>query len=174
MTQPLIERAIAGSIPARDQLLRQLADVWFRFCFSILGDAESAREAVQETALRFLAQLPSFGGHSQLKTWSLGIALNVTREMRRKRPGDATGDLTETAGKMDQPGALMQERETHALLIESLNGLSDRQRQAIVLRFFEDLSVEETAAAMNCAVGTVKATVHQALKLLKSKLGSVF
>ena len=43
-----------------------------------------------------------------------------------------------------------------------LADLPDRQREAIVLRFLEELSVEQTAAAMGCAEGTVKATVHQA------------
>jgi RNA polymerase sigma factor (sigma-70 family) len=48
--------------------------------------------------------------------------------------------------------------------------LSERQREAVVLRFFEELSVEETAAAMECAPGTVKATVHQALRAMRNKL----
>ena len=51
-----------------------------------------------------------------------------------------------------------------------LNTLPDRQREAITLRFFEEMSVEETASAMGCAVGTVKATVHQALRALKLKM----
>jgi RNA polymerase sigma factor (sigma-70 family) len=51
-----------------------------------------------------------------------------------------------------------------------LQTLPDRQREAIVLRFFEELSVEQTAAAMDCAVGTVKATVHQALRALREKM----
>jgi RNA polymerase sigma factor (sigma-70 family) len=51
--------------------------------------------------------------------------------------------------------------------------LPDRQREAIVLRFFEELSVEETAAAMNCAAGTVKATVHQALRAMRARLENV-
>jgi RNA polymerase sigma factor (sigma-70 family) len=62
------------------------------------------------------------------------------------------------------------ESEHASLLRETLNELPERQREAVVLRFFESLSVEETAAAMNCAEGTVKATVHQALRALRSKL----
>ena len=55
-------------------------------------------------------------------------------------------------------------------MIDYLNGLNERQREAVVLRFFEELSVEDTAAAMNCAPGTVKATVHQALRSLRQRL----
>jgi RNA polymerase sigma factor (sigma-70 family) len=60
--------------------------------------------------------------------------------------------------------------ESAGILHEVLRDLPDRQREAIVLRFFEELSVEETATAMNCAEGTVKATVHQALRALRAKL----
>jgi RNA polymerase sigma factor (sigma-70 family) len=48
--------------------------------------------------------------------------------------------------------------------------LPQRQREALLLRYFEGLSLEEAAAAMGCAVGTVKATVHQALRALRTKL----
>jgi RNA polymerase sigma-70 factor, ECF subfamily len=170
VTQDLIERATAGSRQARDQLLRELADPWFRFSLSILRDAELAREAVQETAVRFLQQLSGFRGQSQLKTWSLGIALNVTREMRRKRSIGSDEALDATGSPLHGPDTSAELSEMQAMLHSSLHELSDRQREAVVLRFFEDLSVEETAATMKCAAGTVKATVHQALRLLKTKL----
>jgi RNA polymerase sigma factor (sigma-70 family) len=51
-----------------------------------------------------------------------------------------------------------------------LADLPERQREAVILRYFEELSVEDTAAAMNCAPGTVKATVHQALRALRKRL----
>jgi RNA polymerase sigma factor (sigma-70 family) len=51
-----------------------------------------------------------------------------------------------------------------------LGELPQRQREVVVLRFFEELSVEETAAAMDCAQGTVKATLHQALRALRKRI----
>jgi len=65
-------------------------------------------------------------------------------------------------------GALV--RLEQSAVVAALRRLSGRQREAIVLRFFEELSVEETAAAMSCAEGTVKATVHQALRSLRQRL----
>jgi RNA polymerase sigma-70 factor (ECF subfamily) len=174
-----IDAARLGNRAARATLLAALQDPWFRFSLSLLRDPESARDAVQETAVRFLRQLPSFRGESQLRTWSLGIALNVVREMRRKRRGDASLP-EEDAGPLTAPAAagrdivtaegsaeLSEERER---LRAVLDQLPDRQREAVLLRFFEDLSVEETARAMACAPGTVKATVHQALATLRRKL----
>ena len=169
MDAALIEAARGGDRAAQAGLLDALQDVWFRFCLSqFRGDRDLAADATQETALRFLRQLGSFRGESRLQTWSLSIALNVVREMRRKRGFE----LLDPA--QDQPAATPRlpdlDDDEHAILKATLASLPDRQREAITLRFFEELSVEQTAAVMNCATGTVKATVHQALRVLREKL----
>ena len=53
---------------------------------------------------------------------------------------------------------------------ELLKDLGERQREAILLRFFEEQSVDETAASMDCSPGTVKATVFQAIRILREKM----
>lgn len=180
MDAATIDAARLGNRSARATLLGALQDPWYRFCLSLLGDPDRAREATQETALRFLRDLHRFRGDSQLRTWSMGIALNVVREMRRAKGGRDLAPLPddETSAAIapgrealspapdDAADAAEQRERLRAVLAE----LPERQREAVVLRYFEDLSVEETAAAMDCAPGTVKATVHQALKALKRKL----
>jgi RNA polymerase sigma-70 factor (ECF subfamily) len=177
---PTLHAARRGDRAAVAVLLRELQDPWYRFALSLLGDADRAMEAAQESGLRFLKLLPGFRGDSRLQTWALGIALNVVREMRRKdRPLPEEGQrhlvLTRaaalaTAGGDASPLASADGAEQRQRLRELLARLPDRQREAITLRFFEDLSVQETAELMNCAEGTVKATVHQALRSMKSKL----
>jgi RNA polymerase sigma-70 factor (ECF subfamily) len=159
-------------------LLRQLQDPWYRLSLAMLRDAELACEAVQETGLRFLRQLSGFRGDSQLRTWSLGIAINVVRELKRRRGrltcvGDPANDLADPPGD-DAPHASagMERQEAQQQVRKLLGELPERQREAVVLRFFEDLSVDETAKLMGCAAGTVKATVHQALRSLRKRLGN--
>src|SRR5689334_17426181 len=98
-----LEAARLGNRKALSELLTSLQDVWFRFAMNLLRDQELAADATQETALRFMRQLPSFRGESQLKTWSLGIALNVVREMRRSRRETAETDF-DAIPKGDEPG----------------------------------------------------------------------
>lgn len=132
-----------------------------------------ARDATQETALRFLRELPSFRGQSSVRTWSIGIALNVTRELRRggRTPDHLARAGVELGGPAPQSAEVNAEAsEQLAALRTTLESLPDRQREAVVLRFLEGMSVEETAAVMQCAAGTVKATVHQALRSLRQKL----
>lgn len=167
-----IEAARRGHRPSQARLLTSLQDGWFRFCLAQLhGDRHRAADATQETALRFLKQLPTFRGESQLRTWSLSIALNVVREMRRTQRPTHDLDRAHLAPERSSGGSSEVETadETETLK-RTLASLPDRQREAITLRFFEELSVEETAAVMQCATGTVKATVHQALRVLREKL----
>jgi RNA polymerase sigma-70 factor (ECF subfamily) len=173
MDQELIEQARLGRRAARDALLRELQDPWYRFCLSQLRDPEAARDATQETALRFLRTLSNFRGQSSITTWSMGIALNVIREMRRSRKHeslDAHFAAEGSSAEVVPDSAARSEAQT--VMRSLLNDLPDRQKEAIALRFFEGMSVDQTATAMQCAAGTVKATVHQALRALRAKLGT--
>jgi RNA polymerase sigma-70 factor, ECF subfamily len=172
-----VQAARKGDRAALATLLRELQDPWYRFSLSLLGDADRAREATQETGLRFLKTIAAFRGDSQLQTWTLGIALNVVREMRRKgRPIPIEGQehlATSGAARRaaaESPEAAADSAEQRQRLHAVLADLPERQREAVVLRFFEDLSVQDTARAMSCAEGTVKATVHQALRSMKQRL----
>ncbi len=178
MDQITLEAARRGDRGACATLLRELQDPWFRLCMGLLGgNQEDARDAVQETALRFVRDLPRYRGDSSIMTWSMGIAINVTREMRRKmRPVETIDDETNNDLAATQRAARPAPqdhaslKESKSMLHETLNQLPQRQREALMLRYFEELSVEDTAAAMGCAAGTVKATVHQALRVLRNKL----
>src|SRR4051794_9490857 len=160
-----LEQAQRGSRAARETLLREMQDVWYRFCLGMLRDAELARDATQETALRFLRQLETFRGESQLRTWSLSIAVNVVREMRRKRGATGTGDEIDldqlqlaperSSGGFGSTADALEQQEAKDQLRATLHELPDRQREVVTLRFFEELSTEQTATAMGCAVGTV-------------------
>ena len=175
MDQITLEAARRGDREAQGRLLRNLQDSWFRLCVSLLANAHDAQDAVQETALRFLRDLPRFRGDSSISTWSMGIAINVCREMRRKkRPNESYDDAQESTAATPRVARSPQEeislRESKQVLRSMLSDLSERQREALLLRYFEDLSIDDTAAAMSCAAGTVKATIHQALRVLRIKL----
>ncbi len=147
-----------------------MQDRWFRFAVSVLGDSDKAQDAVQESAVRVLEKLHRFDGRSTFSTWSIGIVLNVCREMRRKRRSLRIDDNPEPSFIAEHT---LDRDDAIARLRAVLDDLPERQREAIILRFFEEQSVQEAAKSMNCAEGTVKATVFQALAALKEKLGKL-
>lgn len=163
----LIQAARAGDRDARAAILQDLADPWYRTALALLSNADDAREAVQEAAARLLRDLPKFRGDSSLRTWAIGIVINVSREMRR-RPRRLVPMLEqEPPAHAPGPDGRAEQSEQESRLRQMLDHLPERQREAVLLRFFEDMSVDETAKAMQCAEGTVKATVFQALRALK-------
>ena len=167
-----VHAARGGDRAACGKLLTSLQDVWYRFALAQLRDAEQAADATQETGLRFLRQLPTFRGDSQLQTWSLGIALNVTREFRRKRGEYLDSDTESQIPAREDAFSELEQLDDRAQVQRALQQLSPRQREVLILRYFEDLSTDETAVMMKCAAGTVKATLHQALRAVKAALTS--
>ena len=170
-----LHSARAGNRDAQARLLGAMQDHWFRFCSSQLRDSHRAEDATQETAIRVLQSLAKFDGRSSFKTWSFGIALNVCREARRKQQRHGGIDLAnaaEPAMPEDDRGDRLEADEQLATLHALLATLPDRQREVVALRYFEAMSVEETAAAMACAEGTVKASLFAALRALRNKFTS--
>lgn len=171
-----------------------MQDDWFRFCLSHLGGgrrgtggdaAHLAEDATQETALRVLRSIGHFDGRSSFKTWSFGIALNVCREIRRRRAmqqrrtaGVDLADVAEPSDEHADGGAFaaideaMSAPARAAAIRSALASLPDRQREVVTLRYLEQLSVADTAVAMGCAAGTVKAALFAALRTLRKKLAS--
>lgn len=161
----LCQRAAAGSRAAQAELLDRLQDRIFRFCMSQLREVESAREATQEVALRLLRQLGSFRPGGLVTTWVLGIALNVCRESKRQRRW--SGLEPEDCGLNYDPSQPLRQQEDAEILQRMLNRLAPRQREAIVLRYFEQLSLEQTAEVMGISLGATKATLAQAMEKLR-------
>ncbi|CAN5450850.1 RNA polymerase sigma factor [soil metagenome] len=172
MDEQTLVAARRGDRRAQATLIRDLQDVWFRFSLSQLGNPDLAADAAQETALRFLRDLKTFRGASSIKTWSLGISLNVIRELRRKRKNGETSEFDDKTDDAPSPLDTASSGEQVTQLRALLADLPERQRESVILRFFENLSVDETAKAMNVAPGTIKATIHQALRSLKNKLSA--
>lgn len=162
-----------GDRHAQGRLLEALQDQWFRFAFSQLGDEHLALDAAQETALRVLKLLSKFTGASRFETWTLGITLNVCRELRRSRREPMQMKKPPMTSPLriedNTPQLILQQREQQAVVHRMLDILTERQREVVVLRYLEHRSVTETAAIMQCAPGTVKATLAQAVDKLRKQ-----
>lgn len=166
-----IERAAAGCNHARSILLREIESPCYRFCLAQLARQDQARDATQETAVRLLQSLHRFRGESSLTTWALSIALNVCREQQRRKRWLPLPHGLSPADPAPGPHDRINQREQQSQLTLALQQLPRRQREAVTLRYLEGLSTAETARAMRCAEGTVKATLAKAIKNLRKAWG---
>ena len=170
----LMDRASSGDDDAFGELALAVQDGLFRFGLAQGLASADAAEAVQETLLRAFRGRKQWRRGGEAAAWLYGIAMNVVREGRRKRRGRAVGiDPELVAGVPNRAGApAVEDGETFRLrrLSDAVAALPPRQREAVACRFLRRMTVRQTAAAMGCAEGTVKATVFAALKNLREKL----
>ena len=116
-----------------------------RMCCLCLGDASLAEDAAQETFLKAYRALDSFRGECDEKTWLMRIAINTCRDMRRSR-WTRHVDRRVTPEMLPEASAPFDERDEELTL--ALMRLPPKQREAVLLRYYQRMSLAQTAQAM--------------------------
>ena len=133
-------------------------------------DLDEAHDLLQETWLRAYDKRRTFRGSGSLLGWLCTISRNLCRaRLRRKKVPErhlSPQDQPEAAPE-DAPKGALQANQRRRSIAEVLMELPRRQRDVVLLRILEGHSTAETARELGCAVGTVKATLHQALRKLE-------
>ena len=137
-----------------------------RMCCLCLGDASLAEDAAQETFLKAYRALDSFRGECDEKTWLMRIAINTCRDMRRSR-WTRHVDRRVTPEMLPEASAPFDERDEELTL--ALMRLPPKQREA-VLRYYQRMSLAQTAQAMGVTVSTVSKQLGRALRSLRGIL----
>jgi RNA polymerase sigma-70 factor (ECF subfamily) len=142
----LLQAGLAGDRAALDRLLALHERPVLAVCRGILGHAEDAEDAVQETFYRALCALPSFRRDASFRTWILRIAVNVSLNRRRdRRPSEPWVEEQAAGAGVASPEAIVLLR---LQMEEALAGLPDHRRVSFLLREREGWTIEEIGAAM--------------------------
>jgi RNA polymerase sigma-70 factor (ECF subfamily) len=174
----LVQQTLAGDMRALEALMRRYNQTLYRTARAILRDDAEAEDAVQEAYVRAYAALATFRGESKLSTWLVRIVANEAL-MRRRKTG-RRADVVPLAGAgepredpmSEEPGPEenAQRGEVRQLLESRIDALPDDYRAVFMLRAVEELSVEETAAALGIPEATVRARHFRARGLLRESL----
>jgi RNA polymerase sigma-70 factor (ECF subfamily) len=165
-----IQRAMQGDDLAYEALVREHQEAVYRLAYLFMGNADDAEDVAQEVFIRAHKALHTFDQTRPLRPWLLSIAANVAKNQRRaagryvaalKR---ALFDSPPTAVRVEAESARQMEAQT---LWEAVRRLSTADQEVIYLRYFLELSVAETAEALNVEQGTVKSRLSRALRRLK-------
>lgn len=133
--------------------------------YAVAGDRVEAEDAVQEAFARAVAAGARFGRVDNPEAWLRTVALNVIR--RRWRRARLFSSLSpRLATPADVPGI----SEDHVAVVDALRSLPFQQRETIALFYLADLSVQEIAATLNVADGTVKSRLTRGRTTLAGKL----
>ena len=140
------------------------------------GAHDEADDLAQETFIKAYEALASFRADASFKTWLLRIAtnlsINTTKSGRiSKDCGQAPHEFSLTDHHHGDENLIHEQRALR--LREAIKQLPPRQKEALMLKTYEDMTCEEVATVMECSVGTVKANVFNALKKIRSILGDM-
>lgn len=158
---------------AFEQLARETGPRALSVARGLLGSQAAAEDAVQEAFERAYRGLDKFRGEAELSTWFMRIVVNAAYRHGRKRRRILLWSRPEEASppvRDPSPEERSQAIEIQQRLAAAVRDLPKRQRAAFVLRYLEGLSTEETADIMDCAPGTVKASLHAAVGKLRRAL----
>jgi RNA polymerase sigma-70 factor (ECF subfamily) len=153
-----------ASLDELEALYRSRFDVFARVAASVTGDADRARDAVQDAFATAVRKRKSFRGEGPLEAWVWRIVLNAARsDVRRSIP----------AVDYNEPHSPNGRPEHDAELRAALARLPERQRTAVFLRYYADLDYAAIGEALGITTGTVAATLNAAHATLRSRLEEV-
>jgi RNA polymerase sigma-70 factor (ECF subfamily) len=181
----LIARLRAGDLETFEELVNHFERPVYSLCYRLLGDAEDARDAAQETFLKVYRGVSSFRGDSGLKTWIYRIAINQAMNQRRwwrRRHRDETVSLDLSRNDSDttlgnslpaplaspEQMAIAGERERR--IMSALAEIKQEYRVALILREIEELSYEEIAETLGISIGTVKSRIARGREELRRRV----
>jgi RNA polymerase sigma-70 factor, ECF subfamily len=182
----LVARAKAGDTTAFAELVKQYDRRVFRMAKQITQNDEDAEDVLQETFLKAYSHLDDFQGNSRFYTWLVRIAVNEALMKLRKRRSDRTVPLDEPidtgedelvreiAVWDENPEERYSREELGQILDEAVQSLKPAYRTVFVLRDIEELSIDETAEALDLSISAVKSRLLRARLQLREKLTRQF
>src|SRR5438270_10428494 len=176
--------AIAHGLKRQDpELLDRLIELYqyrlLRYLLFLTGRREVAEDLFQETWMRVLVRGAQYNGKARFDTWLFTIARNLVIDLSRKRTMASLDEMCDTAEEgrsfeiaNDGPSPLeiFQAREDRAEVAEVLLKLEPNYREVLVLRFHEEMSLEEIAGVTRAPLSTVKSRLYRGLAALKPEI----
>jgi RNA polymerase sigma-70 factor, ECF subfamily len=176
--------AIAHGLKRQDpELLDHLIDLYqhrlLRYLLFLTGKREVAEDLFQETWMRVLVRGTQYNGKARFDTWLFTIARNLVIDLSRKRTMASLDEMSE-GGDDERPFEIamagpspleqFQSHENSAEVGEVLLKLDSSYREVLLLRFYEELSLEEIASVTRAPLSTVKSRLYRGLAALKPEM----
>jgi RNA polymerase sigma factor (sigma-70 family) len=178
----LVDLARDGHAAAFELIMRRHNRLLFRAVRGVLDSDADAQDAVQEAWLNAFQRLATFRGEARPATWLVRIALNAALDLRRRRVNEPVADHeSESADEPlmpfsipapEAPEPAAQRAEMRALLERAIDRLPPPYRSVFMLRAVQEMSVEDTARALDVSADVVKTRFLRARALLRDAIGA--
>jgi RNA polymerase sigma-70 factor (ECF subfamily) len=174
----LMARLAAGDRDALAPLVERHYSRLYRIALAYLRQREDALDVVQEAFVKAYQGASRWDGSAEAGPWLTRVTVNlaIDRWRRNRRRGETFAPLADDdhASSLADPAASAERgihgREAGERVARALRVLPERQRAVVVLRHYQELSLEEIAEALGMSLGTVKSSLHRALARMRERL----
>jgi len=170
--EALVQRAGRGDRHAAQLLVERHTDIMYAVCFRMLGSKHAAEDAVQETFLRLWRHAEHWKpAGAKFQTWLYRVAMNICIDILRKRKREVPEDAApEQIDHAPRPDEVLFTSEKRFAIDEALAALPERQRMAITLCHFQELSNIEAAKVMEVSVDALESLLARGRRGLRDRL----
>lgn len=166
-----VRRVLAGDAGAFEGLVRRwqgpLLNLAYRYC----RDRGQAEELVQEVFLRVYRKLGQYREDARFSTWMFSVATRLCiSHVRRTTPQFSHGDDLDKRSHWGNLAEAAEARDTAQVVREAVTRLPAKYRDALILYYFREKDVNESAKILGVAAGTLKARLHRGRELLRRRV----
>ncbi len=149
------------------QLVEQYQTVLLRTCYVTLKDYALAEDAVQETFLKAYQAMDGYRGDCSERTWLMRIAMNTCRDLKRRA---WLRYIDRRVTPEELPEALVAYEQEDDETIQSMMRLPYRDREVLLLYFYQDMTLREISQSLGISVGAAHGRLKQAKQKLRAEL----
>ena len=149
-----------------EEIYNKYADMLFRLSLSYVKHKEDAEDVVQDVFISYINASPNFLDEDHKRAWLIKVAINKCRDMARRKS-------IRQSVSYDEIGEIASDNEIHSDSMEimsALQKLPENIKSAVVLHYFEDFSVAETAKILSLSASAVKMRLSRGRQMLKDLL----
>ncbi len=179
-----IQEVLKGDQNAFAEIVELYQDKLYRVCYRMLGNKHEAEDIAQEAFVRAFVNIHTFDTNRKFSTWLYRIGTNLCIDrIRKKKPDyflDAEVAGTEGLNMYSQIASTEEIPEEEVLKMEmqervqyEISRLPDKYRAVIVLKYMEDLPLQEISDILDMPLGTVKTRIHRGREALRKQLSNM-
>lgn len=163
----LVKRAIKGDIDAFEELISTYEDRLYREAFLRCKHEEDAKEIIQEAMYKAFRNIHTLKNPCYFKTWISRIVINVSNDYLRK---NGMVDLEHDINNFKKEVVTNDTVEIKIDLYNAIDELEDKYKDAIILRYIQDLKVEDISKILDRPINTIKTHIRKATRDMKKLL----
>ena len=170
-----------GDQNAFAEIVEIYKDKVYQLCYRMTGNPFEAEDIAQEAFIRAYVNIDRFQMDRKFSTWLFRIATNLCIDRLRKRKPDYSLDAeisgtegmtlySQIASRDHPPDQEVENLEIQSLIQQEIMKLPEKYRSAIILKYIEELSLQEISEILDLPIGTVKTRIHRGREALRKQL----